>query len=554
MNELISSTLGPYAAAVADAVARLQAAAIIPRIWDGDPTVWKPTPQEISNRLGWLHSPKKMYEQIDTLGYALIEAACANRYTHALLLGMGGSSLAPELFSKVFGAYTPRECEAGPRLALSVLDSTDPGAVLGHTAHLDPARTLFIVSTKSGGTVETFSFLKFFYNWTAETLGEDRAGEHFVAITDPGSGLATLAEEHAFRGVFLNDPNIGGRYSVLSYFGLVPAALCGVNVAWILERARAMATACGAAHAAADNPAAQLGAIMGALALAGRDKLTLVVSEALAGFGDWIEQLVAESTGKEGRGILPVVGEPLAAPEMYGADRVFVHLRLAGDKSQDTALAALEAAGHPVVRIQMEDVYDLGGQFFLWGLATAVAGHLLSVNPFDQPNVESAKIVARQMVKAYTETGALPDAPSAPVTRTTLLEFLAQAQPGDYIALQAYVHPTPETDAVLQALRVQLHERYRLATTVGYGPRFLHSTGQLHKGDRGNGLFIQFTSDSPQDAAIPDTLSEPESALTFGVLKHAQALGDQQALLDAGRRVIRFHLGEDVVGGLHNLI
>lgn len=545
-----TALLGSYQAAVDAALAKMEQEAVLPRIWEHDPTVWKPEPREIATRLGWLRIAETMNQEVDSLGFTLIETACSSRYTHALLLGMGGSSLAPELFSKVFGAYVPRDCEAGPRLALNVLDSTDPDAVRAYADQLDPARTLFIVSTKSGGTVETLSFMKFFYNWSAEALGADRAGEHFIAITDPGSKLVALAEQLQFRGTFLNDPNIGGRYSALSYFGLVPAAIAGINVAWILNRALEMETACQTAQPLHENPSAWLGALLGTLALAGRDKLTLVISAPLASFGDWIEQLVAESTGKEGQGILPVVGEPLSPPETYGADRFFVHLRLAGDDAHDAALAALAEAGHPVICIDLEDTFDLGGQFLLWELATAVASHLLHINPFDQPNVEAAKVLARQMVQAYTETGALPQADSAPVTPAALHDFLAQAQPGDYIALQAYVQPTPETDAALQALRAQLLERYHLATTVGYGPRFLHSTGQLHKGDRGNGLFIQFTSANAQDLPIPDEAGKPESALTFGVLKQAQALGDRQALLQAGRRVIHFRLGQDVPGGL----
>ena len=292
---------------------------------------------------------------------------------------------------------------------------------------------------------------------------------------------------------------------------------------------------------------------MGELARAGRDKMTLVTSSSIASFGDWVEQLVAESTGKDGRGILPVVGEPLAASEAYGDDRFFVHMRLAGDEAHDGALAALNAAGHPLVTLRLADEYDLGGQFFLWEMATAVAGQRLDIQPFDQPNVEAAKIVARQMVAAYMEQGEMPAADSAPLTAAALGQFLAGAQPGDYVALQAYVPPTAATDAALQALRTHLRDTYRLATTVGYGPRFLHSTGQLHKGDGGNGLFIQFTSDPTVDAPIPDEAGRPEATMTFDVLKQAQALGDAQALRDAGRRLIRFHLGAEVNAGLKKL-
>ena len=314
-----------------------------------------------------------------------------------------------------------------------------------------------------------------------------------------------------------------------------------------------MASGCESCVAAGDNSGAWLGAILGELAKAGRDKVTFAISPAIASFGDWVEQLIAESTGKKGRGILPVVGEPLGPPEVYGDDRLFVHIRLDGDETHDAALDALETAGHPVVRLNLHHRYDLGGQFFLWEMATAVAGHLLGINPFDQPNVEAAKVLARRMVADYTEKGALPSGESAPLTAEALNEFLAQAQPSDYIALQAYLQPTAETDAALAALRARLRDQFRLATTVGYGTRFLHSTGQLHKGDAGNGLFIQLTAANKRDAPIPDEAGSSASSITFGLLKAAQALGDRQALLDAGQRVIRFHLGADVVGGLRRL-
>jgi hypothetical protein len=424
--------------------------------------------------------------------------------------------------------------------------------VWAHAQRLDPARTLFLVSTKSGGTVETLSFFKFFYNWTAEALGDDAAGEHFVAITDPGSKLAELAHRYHFRATFLNDPNIGGRYSVLSYFGLVPAALVGVDVETLLQQALTMACNCEPCNCPVDgdNNGAWLGAVLGELALAGRDKATFVLSPHIESFGDWVEQLIAESTGKEGKGILPVVGEELGSPDVYGDDRLFLYLRLDGDDSYDAAVQALEGAGYPVVQLRLRDLYDLGEQFFLWEMATAVASYRLGINPFDQPDVEAAKVLARGAVAAYAETGKLPeDVPATPAAGE-LIGFLLAAQAGDYIALQAYVQPTAEIDAALQALRWRLRQRLKLATTVGYGPRFLHSTGQLHKGDTGNGLFIQITAESPHDVPIPDEAGSAESSMTFGVLEMAQALGDKKALTAAGRRVIRFHLGDDVASGL----
>lgn len=535
----IQAQLGAYQAAVDQALAQMAAADVLKRIEQRDYTVWRDDPAEIRNRLGWLDAPAGMGTTVPRL-QALRQTLQAEGYSDVLLLGMGGSSLAPEVFYNIFGGDP-----AGLRLA--VLDSTDPGAVLAQAARLNPATTLFIVATKSGGTVETFSFFKYFYNWTVDALGAEVAGAHFVAITDPGSKLQAVAGQLQFRDTFLADPNVGGRYSALTFFGLLPAALVGVDVAQLLDRAQAVRK----------DDGATLGAILGALAKAGRDKVTFVTSPALANFGDWVEQLIAESTGKDGTGILPVVGEALGDPAVYGADRLFVYLRLAGaDAAQgahDAALAALAAAGHPVVTIRLHDLYDVGGQFFLWELATAVAGHLLGIQPFDQPNVESAKVLARQMVAAYHELGRLPEDTPAPLSSTALRAFLAASRPGDYIALQAYVPPTPATTAALNALRLALRDRLHLATTVGYGPRFLHSTGQLHKGDGNNGLFIQFTADVLQDAPIPDEAGAAASGMSFGVLIQAQALGDGQALRDAGRRVIRFHLDTDVVGGLERL-
>jgi transaldolase/glucose-6-phosphate isomerase len=555
-------SLGNYRSAVDNALADLRDNNIMARIWKHDHTVWKPEPTEITNRLGWLHSPEVMMETIPEIT-TFVDSVRAEGYTHALLLGMGGSSLAPEVFRFTFGVKPNY-------LDLAVLDSTDPDVVLAHAKRLDPAKTLFIVSTKSGGTVETFSFFKFFYTWTAEKLGKEKTGSHFIAITDPGSGLADTAKKYNFRKTFLNDPNIGGRYSALSYFGLVPAALIGMDLNLLLERAATMACnseGCNCPHGG-DNSSGQLGAIIGELAVAGRDKVTFVASPPIKYFGAWAEQLIAESTGKEGKGILPVDGEELGAPEVYANDRLFVYLRLEGDTTHDTQVEALRQAGHPVVQLNLRDLYDLGAEFFRWEMATIVAGRRLGINPFDQPNVESAKVLARQMVAAYQKEGKLPE--QAPSLRTNgvavysnitaktwheaLNKFLAQANSGrDYVALQAYIQPTPETDAALQKLRTKIQTGLRLATTIGYGPRFLHSTGQLHKGDAGNGLFIQFTSDPMQDATIPDEAGAPKSSMTFGVLKLAQALGDRQALLDAKRRVIRFHFAKDVVGELQKL-
>ncbi len=541
-----SANLGAFQGVVDEAIAEMAEKKVMKRIWTHDYSVWKPEPTEITNRLGWLNTADVMRTNVRRLE-GLADRVRAEGYTHALLLGMGGSSLAPEVFRKTFGV-------ADGYLDLAVLDSTDPQAVLSFAERLEPSRTLFIVATKSGGTTETLSFFKFFYNWVADALGVNQAGEHFIAITDPGSRLAELAGRYGFRDTFLNDSNIGGRYSVLSYFGLVPAALIGMNLPGLLDRALEASTGCDGCIVADDNPGAWLGAILGELARAGRDKVTFAISPAIASFGDWVEQLLAESTGKEGNGIVPVVGEPLGPPEVYGDDRLFVHLRLDGDDVYDSAMRALEERGHPVVRIRQHDLYGLGAQFFLWEMATAVASHRLAINPFNQPNVEAAKVLARQMVTDYTETGVLPGGESAPPSGAELDVFLKQFEEhGSYVAIQAYVQPTKETDEALHALRTRLRDRYKLATTVGYGPRFLHSTGQLHKGDGGHGLFVQFTADDPRDAPIPDEAGAADSSISFGVLIAAQALGDRQALIGAGRRVLHFHLGADVIGGLRQL-
>ena len=549
--------------AVGRALAEMRDNRVVGRVWAHDHTLWGPDPDGVSDRLGWLHSPENMPDALPGI-QELVEAVRAGGYTDVLLLGMGGSSLAPEVFSRAFG-------KAEGYLDLTVLDSTDPNAVLALTGRPDPAKTLYVVSTKSGGTVETFSFFKHFYNRVVDTVGREETGAHFVAITDPGSALADTAREYGFRATFLNDPNIGGRYSALSHFGIVPAVLLGVDAAKLLDRASTMTHNCDGCNSPVDgdNGGAWLGAIMGVMAGSGRDKLTLLTEPSVAAFGPWAEQLIAESTGKDGKGILPVAGEPVGGPEAYGDDRLFVYLGLAEEDGSELCVAAeaLRGAGHPVVMIRLNDLYDLGGEFFRWEMATALAGRALGINPFDQPNVEDAKILARQMVAEYREQGALPEieatvegdgitayAPDAAGSVEEAFEgFLSRARPGDYVALQAYVEPSEETTTALQALRVGLRDRFKLATTVGYGPRFLHSTGQLHKGDAGNGLFVQITAGDERDVPIPDEAGVEDSSLTFGVLKEAQVLGDRQALLDAGRRVIRLHLGSDVAGGLARL-
>ena len=535
-------------AVVEETLTELKRNNVSARIWEKDHTVWSDDPTEITNRLAWLDLPRTMESEVDALNALATEARDAG-YTDVLLMGMGGSSLAPELFARTYGS------EPGYP-TLSVLDSTDPAAVAAARSRRDPEKTLFIVSSKSGTTVETLSFFKFFYNWLVSRLGEVAAGEHFVAITDPGSNLAELGERLNFRTVLTADPNVGGRYSALSHFGLAPAALLGIDVPELLRRARRI-----------DGPddadmAVRLGVVLGTMARQGRDKVTFFISPEIAAFGDWAEQLLAESTGKDGVGILPIVGEPPADPDVYTDDRVFVYMRLAEGTASDDEVAALEAAGYPVITLHLDDLYDIGEQFMIWEIATAVAGHLLGIHPFNQPNVESAKQRAKEMVVAYKEQGSLPASPpsakagniavhtASPPADTpveALESFLEHASAGQYLAVHAYIEPTEANDAALLKFRLYLRERSGLPVTVGYGPRFLHSTGQLHKGDGGNGLFVQITTQPLQDLPIPDEPGSEKSSLTFGTLKMAQALGDARALQDASRRVIRFHLwGDDV--------
>ncbi|MDD5469094.1 MAG: hypothetical protein PHS96_14985 [Anaerolineales bacterium] len=540
--------------AVLDNLARQR---LLPRLWARDHTLWQPNPQGVSDRLGWLDSPQHMLAEVPRL-QEFTQSLRVAGFSHALLLGMGGSSLAPQVFSRLFGSRQGF-------LDLAVLESTHPAAVATHADRLRPAweQTLVIVSTKSGSTVETLSFFKYFYNQARSALGRQRTGEHFIAITDPGSELVDLAHASRFRQVFLNDPHIGGRYSALSFFGLLPAALLGVDLPRLLQPALDL----GEAHRSpgeADPPALALGATLGRLALLGRDKLTLLTSPSLIPLADWIEQLIAESTGKQGKGILPVVGEPLLSPESLGADRLFVACELQGEPLPAKILTAISAAGRPLLRLPLADPYQLGAHFLLWELATAIAGHLLGINPFDQPDVEAAKRQTRSLLTAYRSSGSLPEASPAAVQGNlsvftslpaaspaqALLRFLEDPPPGAYLALQAYLPPTAEVDAALVRLRLALRARTRLPVTLGYGPRFLHSTGQLHKGDSGKGLFIQLTSPPEPHLPLPNQPGSPASSISFGVLCLAQALGDHQALLDAGRRVIRFHLPSDLPQGL----
>ena len=567
-KEAYSARLGKYQGAVDKALENIRKKNIIEKIWNFDYLVWEKDPTEISNRLGWLHIPEVMADALKGIN-AVVDEVRADGYTDALLMGMGGSSLAVEVIRETYGVRDGY-------LDVHVLDSTDPGTILDFKKLLDPEKTLFMVSTKSGGTAETLSYMKYFYNVTLEKVGKREVGKHFVAITDPGSGLEKIAKDLKFRKTFLNDPNIGGRYSALSMVGVPPAAFQGVDLDTLLGRAIKMLhnnESCNCA-VEGDHSGAWLGAIMGELTKAGHDKVTLIASPPIESFGAWAEQLIAESTGKSGKGILPVDREPITEPKYYAKDRLFVYLRLAHDNTYDRHVKALEEAGHPVVRINLKDIYDLGGEFFRWEMAIAIAGMIIGIHPFNQPNVEAAKVLARKMIAEYQKKGKLPEIEPTLTDqgitvysdfkpknlKGALKEFIGQASMGkngskgrSYVTLQAYVKPDDETYEAMQRFRKKVQMKYKLATTSGFGPRFLHSTGQLHKGDAGHGLFIQFTSEMPEDAPIPDEPGKKASSISFGVLKNAQVLGDRQALLDNKRKVITFHLGEDVVAGIDKL-
>ena len=467
-----SSSLGDHLPDVEAALHDLQDRGVIKRIWSKDHTVWKPEPTEISNRLGWLNVTESMADQVPALQSFADEVKEAG-YRHVVLLGMGGSSLGAEVLWQTFGS-APVYPEP------VILDTTVPDWIQAVNQTIDVSKTLFLVSSKSGGTLETVSGYRYYRSLVEESLGKEKAGANFAAVTDPDTPLEKLAQEEGFRRVFINPSDIGGRYAVLSYFGLVPAALAGIAVEDILESADSMREGCASFVSTREDPAAWLGAAMATLALKGRDKLTIVTSPSISSFGLWAEQLLAESTGKEGKGIVPVAGEPLADPESYGDDRFFVYLRVEDDDNAkaDAEVELLESSGQPVIRLDLRDKNGLGAEFFRWEFATAVAGAVLGINPFDQPNVQSSKDKTADVLQWYGSAGSLPDieAPSS------LKDLLAEARTGDYLAIMAYLRPTPEVEEAMADLRRKVVEKHKIATTFGYGPRFLHSSGQLHKG------------------------------------------------------------------------
>jgi len=513
------------------------------RLWARDATLW--TGADEADWLGWLGIVEDQPGRIDQLR-RVAEDVKRERFTHALLLGMGGSSLCPELLKETFGRV-----DGFPELF--VLDSTDPAQIRALERKVDLAKTLFIVASKSGSTLEPNIFKQYFFERVRQIVGAERAGSRFVAITDPGSRLQQVAEADRFRQVFFGVPSVGGRYSALSDFGMVPAAVMGLDVARLLGRAKEMADACGGNVPAEKNPGAVLGVVLGVLATLGRDKVTLVVSPAIYDLGAWLEQLLAESTGKEGKGLIPVDREPLGPPEVYGADRLFVYLRLASapDARQDLAVIALERAGQPLVRITVGGPYDLGAELFRWEFATAVAGSVLGVNAFDQPDVEASKVATRRLTEEYERTGTLPPESPTRVSEAnltaTLRAHLRTLTPGDYFAILAYLEMNAAHEATLQGIRRAVRDRYRVATCLGFGPRFLHSTGQAYKGGPNTGVFLQITCEDAADLAVPG------QAYTFGVVKAAQARGDLAVLAERGRRALRVHLDTDAPRGLQML-
>jgi transaldolase/glucose-6-phosphate isomerase len=527
------------------------------RLWAGDASLW--TGADEAQWLGWLDIAGRQSARVDSF-LRLSDDIARQGFSHALLLGMGGSSLGPEVFAETFGRQNGHP-------EVLVLDSTDPAQIRTIESKIDPARTLFIVSSKSGSTLEPNILKQYFFECAKRAVGSDEAGSRFIAITDPGSKLETVAEHDRFRRIAFGIPSIGGRYSVLSDFGLVPAAVMGLDIARLLGAAQEMVRSCGAYVPPADNPGVVLGTVLGVLGKAGRDKVTIVASPGVADFGAWLEQLLAESTGKHGKGLIPVDAEPLGPPDVYGDDRLFVHVRLSGeaDVKQDGAIAALERAGHPVVRIAVTDRYHIGQEFFRWELATAVAGAILGINPFDQPDVEASKVKTRELTIAYEKSGALPAETAlfqeAGLTlfadernsntfgeAGTLVEYLrahfGHIREGDYCALLAYVERNKHHLGALQDIRVLIRDRKRVATCVGFGPRFLHSTGQAYKGGPNSGVFLQITCDDVTDLQVPG------QKYTFGIVKAAEARGDFEVLSERERRVLRVHLGAHVAAGL----
>jgi transaldolase / glucose-6-phosphate isomerase len=563
VSRLKTSLPESLAATVKSTMADWQSGGKMKHLWERDASLW--TGSDESRWLGWLDIVEEQTAHLDELQKVAREVQ-ARGFEHVLLLGMGGSSLGPEVLRMTFG-HIPHSP------VLHVLDSTDPAQVKSFEHQIDIARTLFIVSSKSGSTLEPNIFKQYFFERAKQTVGAQEAGKHFVAITDPGSKMQQVAEGDKFLHVFFGRPSIGGRYSALSNFGMIPAAAIGLDTKKFLSRAAEMVRACGPAAAVDENPGAALGIILGAAANAGRDKVTIITSPGISDLGAWLEQLIAESTGKIGKGIVPVDREHLSSPDFYGHDRIFAYVRLenGADAEQDAKVAALEKAGQPVVRITMADTYDLGAEFFRWEIATAVAGAIIGINPFNQPDVEASKIATRSLTSEYEKTGSLP--PEQPILEESGIKLftdqinaaelakatkdkslagyikahLSRIKAGDYFAVLGYIQMNAEHEHDLQVIRHAVRDGKHVATCLGFGPRFLHSTGQAYKGGPNTGVFLQITCDDAVQLAVPG------QKYTFGVVKNAQARGDFEVLADRGRRALRVHLGSNLKAGLATL-
>jgi transaldolase/glucose-6-phosphate isomerase len=564
VSRLKTSLPESLATSVKTTIADWQSGGKMKRLWDRDSSLW--TGDDESKWLGWLDIVEEQIQQQEQL-QKLAKEVHTRGFEHVLLLGMGGSSLCPEVLRMTFGRI--------PQFpTLHVLDSTDPGQVKTFERQIDIAKTLFIVSSKSGSTLEPNIFKQYFFERTKQTVGATRAGGHFMAITDPGSKMQQVAESDHFLHIFFGRPSIGGRYSALSNFGMVPAAVMGIDTKKFLSRAAEMVRASGPGTPVDENSGAVLGIILGCAAKAGRDKVTLITSPGISDLGAWLEQLLAESTGKIGKGIIPVDREHMGSPDVYGNDRVFVHVRLetAIDAEQEAKVAAIEKAGQPVVRITMADIYDLGAEFFRWEIATAVAGAIIGINAFNQPDVEASKIATRALTNEYEAKGSLPaenpiledagvklftdeknaaELAKAAGSDKTLAGYLRahlnRIHAGDYFAVLGYIQMNAEHEQALQVLRHGVRDSKHVATCLGFGPRFLHSTGQAYKGGPNSGVFLQITCDDSVELPVPG------QKYTFGVVKAAQARGDFQVLADRGRRALRVHLGKDLKAGLATL-
>ncbi len=551
--KLPDSLTGPFAASQNDWKKNEK----VRRLWQSDASLWTGTDE--NKWLGWLGITQEQVAHLNALQEISADVKKAG-FQHALLLGMGGSSLCPEVLRLTFGKIAGYP-------ELHVLDSTDPAQIQAIEQKLDLSSTLCIVSSKSGSTLEPNIYKQYFFDRIKQKVGESEVGKRFIAVTDPGSKMQSVAEKDKFRKIFMGVPSIGGRYSALSNFGMVPAAVMGIDVSKFLNSTAEMVKACGAGSAADVNPGVILGTILGVAANHGRDKLTIVTSPEIFDLGAWLEQLIAESTGKVGKGIIPVDREPLGKPDIYGNDRVFAYLRLESghNKSQDAAIQAIEAAGHPVVRIAVDDIYNLGQEFFRWEIATAVAGSIIGINAFNQPDVEASKIETKKLTSEYEANGKLP--PETPFLEVdgiklyadeknvsllkgkkklseALSAHLARVNANDYFGVLGYITMNDANEKALQGIRLAVRDKKHVATVLGFGPRFLHSTGQAYKGGPNSGVFLQITCDDAVDLPVPG------QKYTFGIVKAAQARGDFAVLSERGRRALRVHLGKDVSAGL----